>query len=128
MSSNTTDALAPKCSVLMAAYNAERFVGEAVESILKQTFTDYEFIIVNDGSTDNTLNVLQEYAAHDKRIALVSRANRGIGATRNELLRMARGEYIATMDADDVAIETRLALQVAFLDAHAEVVLYLIHI
>jgi glycosyltransferase involved in cell wall biosynthesis len=118
----TGDVPAPKCSVLMGVYNAERFVGQAVESILTQTFADFEFIIINDGSTDRSLDVLRSFENQDKRIVLITRENRGIGATRNELLHKARGAYVATMDADDVSIGNRLELQVAFLDSHLDVV------
>ena len=98
-------------SVLMPVYNTERYVGEAVESILNQTFTDFEFIIVDDGSTDGSLKVLREYADKDPRIRLISRENRGLGETRNELLREARGELVAWADADDVSHPHRLETQ-----------------
>ena len=108
----------PVISVLMPAYNTERYVAEAVESILGQTFTEFEFIIVDDGSTDGSLAVLRRYAAQDSRIRLVSRPNTGIVGALNEGLSLAQGELIARMDGDDVSLPKRLELQVAYLDDH----------
>ena len=109
-------------SVLMPAYNAGRHVAEAVESILAQTLGDFEFIIIDDGSKDRTLKILRDFEARDPRIRLVSRPNLGLVRTLNEGVRMARGKFVARMDADDVALPERFALQVAFLEAHPEVV------
>jgi glycosyltransferase involved in cell wall biosynthesis len=112
----------PLISVLMPAYNAERYVAEAVRSILDQSFGDFEFVIIDDGSTDRTRAILERFAARDGRIRLVSRPNRGLVATLNEGLGLARGELIARMDADDVALPDRFEHQVAFLREHPEVV------
>ncbi len=106
----------------MSVYNSERYVAQAVESILNQTYRDFEFVIIDDGSTDRTPMLLDAYAARDPRIHLLHRENRGIPKTRNELLTLARGELIAVMDADDVALPDRLAAQVAFLQDHPAVV------
>ena len=92
----------------MPVYNAERYVAEAVESILAQTFNDFEFLIVDDGSTDRSLEILQSYASKDPRIRLRSRPNTGIVIALNEMLAVARGEFIARMDADDIAFESDL--------------------
>src|SRR3954451_22942772 len=81
----------PTISVLMPAYNAGRYVAEAVESILGQTFADFEFLIVDDGSTDGTPAILRRYRAEDPRIRLVSRPNTGLGRALNEALGVARG-------------------------------------
>ncbi|WP_231833833.1 glycosyltransferase family 2 protein [Thermosynechococcus vestitus] len=105
----------PLLSVLMPVFNAEAYVGEAIESILGQSFRDFEFIIIDDGSTDNSLSVLKRYAAQDARIRLISRENRGLVATLNEGIALARGEWIARMDADDVALAHRLVSQLTFL-------------
>jgi glycosyltransferase involved in cell wall biosynthesis len=112
----------PKASVVMSVYNGERYLREAVESILNQTFTDFEFIIIDDGSTDNTTEILEEYATQDKRIRLI-RNTRNLGLTRslNKGLRIACGEYLARQDADDISLQERLALQVRFLDEHPDV-------
>lgn len=114
--------MAPKVSVLMSVYNGERFLHEAVDSILNQTFTDLEFIIVDDGSTDNTWQILQEYAADEPRLLLMrNESNLGLAGSLNRGLSLARGEYIARMDADDVSLPERLAAQVAFLDESPDV-------
>ena len=107
--------MTPTVSVMMAAYNAERYVEEAVVSILGQTFADFELLILDDGSTDGTLGLLERLAASDGRIRVSSRPNAGIVATRNELFRMARGEFVAVLDSDDVAMPRRLELEVDYL-------------
>jgi glycosyltransferase involved in cell wall biosynthesis len=112
----------PAVSVLMPVYNAEPYLAEAVESILGQSFADFEFLIVDDGSTDRSRAILERYAARDGRIRLISRPNTGYTKALNELLTMARGELLARMDADDVALPQRLARQVAYLRAHSDVV------
>ncbi|MFQ5591065.1 MAG: glycosyltransferase family 2 protein [Phycisphaerae bacterium] len=105
----------PVISVHMPVYNAERYLAEAVESILAQTFPDFEFIIIDDGSTDGSPEILRRYADEDQRIRLVSRSNAGVAEARNEALRLARGEYFAVMDADDISLPQRFAEQVAYL-------------
>jgi glycosyltransferase involved in cell wall biosynthesis len=112
----------PTVSVLMPVYNAARYLAEAVESILGQTFADFEFLIIDDGSTDRSRATLERYAAHDRRIRLASRPNTGYTVALNELLGLARGELLARMDGDDVALPTRLARQVDYLRAHPDVV------
>jgi glycosyltransferase involved in cell wall biosynthesis len=112
----------PTVSVLMPVYNAEPYLAEAVESILGQTFADFELLIVNDGSTDRSVAILERYAARDGRIRLTSRPNTGYAAALNELLHLADAEFVARMDADDVALPQRLARQVDFLRTHPEVV------
>jgi glycosyltransferase involved in cell wall biosynthesis len=112
----------PAVSVCMPVYNTERYVAEAVESTLGQTFGDFEFIIIDDGSTDGSGEVLARYAAQDGRIRLFRRENRGIVASRNEGLGLATGEMIAVIDSDDVALPDRLAIQVGYLRAHPECV------
>lgn len=112
----------PVVSVVMSIYNGERFLREAVESILSQSFTNFEFIIVDDGSTDHTWQVLTGYAARDARIVL-ARNEGNIGLTRslNRGLALARGEYIARQDADDFSLPERLSSQIKFLEEHPEV-------
>jgi glycosyltransferase involved in cell wall biosynthesis len=112
----------PTVSVMMPVYNARPYVARAVESILAQGFTDFEFLILDDGSTDGSLAILEELASRDPRIRLVSRPNQGVGASRNEILSMARGEFVAVMDADDVAKPDRFTSQLEFLRDHPEVV------
>lgn len=113
---------APKVTVLMAVYNGERFLSEAVESILAQTFRDFEFLIINDGSTDRTRYILASY--NDPRIRIVdNEQNIGLTKSLNRGLALARGEYIARQDADDRSHSSRLEKQVSFMDEHPNVVL-----
>lgn len=112
----------PRVSVHMPVYNAGRFLEPAVESIRAQTFTDFEFIIIDDGSTDSSGALLERIAADDRRIRLLRRENWGITRTRNQALALAVGEFFAVMDADDVALPERFARQVAYFDRHPECV------
>lgn len=111
----------PKISVVMSVYNGERYLGEAVESIFNQTFSDFEFIIINDGSTDRTPEILTEI--DDPRAKVINQPNRGLTASLNRAIRLAKGEYIARMDADDISEPTRLERQVEVLDRDPDVVL-----
>ncbi|MFM7428014.1 MAG: glycosyltransferase family 2 protein [Elainella sp.] len=114
--------MAPLVSVLLPVYNGEPYLAEAVESILHQSFSDFELLIIDDGSQDRSGQILQAYAQRDTRIRLIRRANRGLIATLNEMLDLAQGEFLARMDADDIATPDRLALQVQFLQQHPQVV------
>jgi glycosyltransferase involved in cell wall biosynthesis len=107
----------------MPVYNAEKYLREAVESILNQTFTDFEFLIIDDGSTDGSLAILQHYADRDARIRVFGRSNLGIPRTLNELAERSRGEYIARMDADDISLPERLSRQMEYLHNHPDCVL-----
>jgi glycosyltransferase involved in cell wall biosynthesis len=107
----------------MPVYNAEKYVAEAVESILAQTFRDFEFHIVDDGSTDNSLAILKEYAARDSRIHLVSRPNTGYLIALNEMMARSEGEWIARMDSDDIALPERFEEQMRYLAEHPDCVL-----
>ncbi|MFN4023904.1 MAG: glycosyltransferase family 2 protein [Hyphomonas sp.] len=103
----------PLVSVLLPAYNAGAHIDAAIASIRAQSFGDFELIVVDDGSADDTLARIQAHAAEDARIRVVSRENRGLIATLNEAIGLARGDLIARMDADDIAYPERLARQVA---------------
>jgi glycosyltransferase involved in cell wall biosynthesis len=112
----------PKVTVLMPAYNAARYIGEAIDSVLRQSFTDFELLIINDGSTDHTTKVIS--TRNDPRIRLVNYfANQGIAVALNTGLSKASGRYIARFDADDICLPERLQEQVAFLDNHPDYVL-----
>lgn len=112
----------PRVSVVIPTYNAEAYVEEAARSILQQTFTDFELIMIDDGSTDSTWAILERLAAQDARIVLQrNSANLGISRTRNLGTDLARGEYIAIMDHDDISLRDRLEKQVAYLDGHPDV-------
>ena len=113
---------APTVSVVMTVFNTERYVGEAVDSVLSQTFGDFEFIIIDDGSTDGSTSILNEYAKRDGRIRLTSRPNTGIVAAANEGIGLARGRYLARMDSDDVCLPHRFQAQVDYLNTHPECV------
>jgi glycosyltransferase involved in cell wall biosynthesis len=111
-----------KISVIMSVYNGEKYLKEAIESILSQTFTDFEFIIVDDGSTDSSLAIIKSY--NDERIKIINNeGNIGLTKSLNKALNEARGEYIARQDADDISLPNRFEEQLKFLEKHSEVVL-----
>lgn len=113
------DTKLPKVSVIMPVYNGDKYIKEAIDSILAQTFTDFELIIINDGSTDQSVRIIESYT--DARIKLVQNdKNMGLSITRNKGLRLAQGEYIANLDCDDVTYPTRLEKQVDFLDRNTD--------
>lgn len=111
----------PIVSVVMPAFNAAEFLDEAVCSILDQTFRDFEFIIVDDGSTDNTASILRKYAKADSRVRVFPQANEGMIPALNRGCRLARGRYIARMDADDISLPHRFEKQVHYLEINSEV-------
>lgn len=112
----------PRVSVLMPAYNSEKYIAEAIESILSQTFTDFEFIIINDGSTDDTAKIVRKYARRDPRIKFIdNKRNQGLIAVLNQGLDLCTGEYIARMDSDDISRPERFKLQVDYMDTHPNV-------
>ena len=98
----------------MPAYNAEKYIGESIKSILNQTFIDFEFIIINDGSRDRTKEIILSYS-NDRIVYLENEINSGIVVTLNKGLEYATGEYIARMDADDIAVAERLEKQIEFM-------------
>lgn len=109
----------PKVSVIMSVYNDEHCVRSAINSIINQTFEDFEFIIVDDGSTDSTIEIIRQYT--DERIRVISN-ERNIGLTNslNKALKNAKGKYIARMDSDDISLPERFEQQVKFLDEHED--------
>jgi hypothetical protein len=111
----------PVVSVVMSVFNGQVYLSEAIESILGQTFGDFEFVIVDDGSKDGTAEILAGYAGRDRRVRVVRHENKGRAASLNVGISMASGRYIARMDADDVAMPSRLQEQVDFLGLHPEV-------
>jgi glycosyltransferase involved in cell wall biosynthesis len=107
----------PYVTVLMPVYNSEMYLKEAIDSILNQTFRDFEFIVINDGSTDSTSDIIKSYS--DPRIIyLQNEKNCGVAKSLNMGLRIARGKYIVRMDADDISLPDRLEKQVSFMDAN----------
>lgn len=112
----------PKVSVIMPVYNAERYLREAVESILNQTYRDFELLLFDDGSTDNSKDIINLLATRDDRIVVFSRGNKGLVATLNEMIKSSKGEFIARMDADDISLPKRLELQTSFLEKNIDIV------
>jgi hypothetical protein len=108
----------PSISVTMSVYNGERFLAGAIESVLDQTFGDFEFLILDDGSRDATHAIALHYAARDPRIRVIARENRGLVVSLNELLAAARAPLIARMDADDICMPERFERQIAYMAAH----------
>lgn len=110
----------PEITVLMSVYNGERFLREAIESILNQTYREFEFLIINDGSTDSSREIILSY--NDPRIRLIdNEPNIGLTRSLNKGLRLAKGEYIARMDADDISIQERLEKQFKFMEKRLDV-------
>lgn len=114
-------ATAPALSVIMSVYNNAAHLYPCVQSILQQHFDDFEFLIVDDGSTDGSTEILRELAATDSRIRLIIRENKGLVASLNELLEAARAPLLARMDSDDIAMPERFAKQIAYLSAHPHI-------
>lgn len=108
----------PIVSVVIPIFNRQRYVGAAIESVLNQTFNDFELILVDDGSTDRSLRVCERYADRDERIRIIRQPNLGCYVARNAALRKSDGRYTAIIDSDDTCAPDRLERQVAFLDAH----------
>jgi glycosyltransferase involved in cell wall biosynthesis len=115
-------ATSPTVSVLMPVYNGARYLAEAVESILAQTYRDFEFVIVDDGSTDRSPTMLDEYARRDSRVRIVRRGNTGIVGALNDAIADSKAPLIARMDADDVSLPDRLEKQVGYMREHEECV------
>jgi len=104
-----------KVSVLMAVYNGGQCLRSSIDSILNQTFTDFEFIIINDGSTDRSLEIINEYREKDERIILLNQVNTGLTKALNSGARFAKGRFIARQDADDISLPDRLEQQVSYM-------------
>jgi len=111
-----------KLSIIMAVYNNASTLQQAINSILKQTFKDFQFIIVNDASTDNSEQILNQLAQKDKRIKLINnRAQLGLTKSLNKALKSVKTKYIARMDGDDIALPKRFEKQVDYLDKHSQI-------
>ena len=111
----------PKVTVLMSVYNSQKYLKPAIESVLSQSFKDFEFLIIDDGSRDKSKAIIEQYAKKDPRIRLVSRPNKGLVVSLNEGLSKAEGEYIARMDSDDISDKSRLEKEVSCLDANPSI-------
>ena len=104
---------APLVSVILPVYNCEKYIKQSIQSILSQTYKNLELIVINDGSTDGTLNTIR--SLNDERIVLISQRNMGLPSALNEGLKIARGEFIARQDADDVSLSERIEYELKFL-------------
>tara|TARA_Y100000758_G_C15715118_1_gene298713 strand:+ start:62 stop:490 length:429 start_codon:yes stop_codon:yes gene_type:complete len=111
----------PRVSVVTSVYNGEAYVEECIDSILNQTFQDFEYIILNNGSTDRTAEILNHYT--DSRIHIIHQENLGISRSLNKGINLSKSELIARLDADDYALPQRLEKQIAFMEQHPKVVL-----
>lgn len=119
---NQSPSISPLVSVVMPAFNAEQYIQESIQSILSQSFSNLELIIIDDASTDNTVLVVSKMALNDSRIRLhQNQVNLGIAGNRNKGLSFATGKYLAWQDADDISESYRLGLQVHFMEKHPEV-------
>ncbi len=108
-------------SVVMPAYNAERFISQTLETVLHQTYSNIEILVANDGSTDRTLAILKEYQQKDPRIVIDNHENMGISKSINRLMKLVKGEIVVRIDADDLMMPTRVEKQVRYLQEHPEV-------
>jgi len=114
--------MSPAISVLMPVWNCGKYLSAAIKSITRQTFKDFELVILDDGSTDHSLEVVRDFASRDSRIRFHNRANTGIVGALNDALAMSRGEFVARMDGDDICDATRLETQIALMRANPELV------
>lgn len=114
--------MTPAISVIMAVHNSQAYLAPAIESILGQSFPEFEFIIINDGSTDQSKSILEEFGSSDSRIRIIEQPNRGLTTSLNSAIGLARAGLIARMDADDIAHPTRFEKQFRFLNQHPEII------
>jgi glycosyltransferase involved in cell wall biosynthesis len=108
-------------SVIIAVYNGQEYLSSTIESVLHQTYEHFELIIVDDGSTDNSLTILTEYKSQDSRIKLITQSNQGVSAARNTAIQESKGEWIFLMDQDDIAMSNRLERQLKFIKENPDV-------
>ena len=120
---NKNELITPVVSVLMSCYNGEKWIGDAIESVLHQTFRDFEFIIVDDGSRDKSLEIMNSYSAKDSRIRIIEKENTGLPDSLNVGIQAAKGDWIARIDTDDLCEPQRLKKQFDFAASDPELVL-----
>jgi len=120
---NTQNTSVPRVSIVLPVHNGARYLGLAIDSLLAQTLGDFELLLLDDGSSDDSLAIARTYAARDPRVQVHALTHRGLSAILNDGLRLARAPLIARMDSDDIAWPERLARQVSFLDAHPHIAL-----
>src|ERR1700728_2879314 len=112
----------PPLSVVMPMHNARKYVAQTVRSVLAQRFSDFEFLIIDDGSTDGSSAEAGQAGAGDKRVKIFSQSNAGVSAAANRGTELARGEFLARVDADDICLPDRFEKQIAFLREHPDYV------
>lgn len=116
--------MCPRVSVIMSVYNSEKYLEDSIKSILNQSFKDFEFIIVNDCSNDNSLKIINKYKENDVRIKLINNSKKiNLANSLNKCLKVAKGKYIARMDADDISIKNRLEIQYNFMEENEDIFL-----
>ncbi len=111
--------LYPEVSVVMSAFNSEEFISESINSILNQDFKDFEFIIINDGSSDKTLSIINKYQKIDNRIKVINQKNFGLTKSLNNAVSIAKSNFIARIDADDISLPSRLSTQLKYLKSNS---------
>ena len=112
----------PSISIIMSVYNGEQFLNESIKSILNQTYTDFEFIITNDCSTDNSKDIIQEFAKKDSRIKFIdNKKNLGLAQSLNNMIKISKAKYIARMDADDIALQNRFEKQMKIIQNNPDI-------
>jgi glycosyltransferase involved in cell wall biosynthesis len=111
----------PQVSVVMSVYNGEKHLRESIDSILNQSHKDFEFIIINDGSSDGSLEILLEYQTNDPRITVINQDNVGLTRSLNRAIELSKSEYIARQDADDISLPARLEKQFNYMENHPQV-------
>lgn len=119
---NETKFINPEISVIMSCFNSEKWLNSSIPSVLNQTFPDFEFIIVNDGSIDDTSKIIHEFSEIDSRIIIIDKENTGVADSRNKGINIARGKWIAIIDADDLCNKNRLELQLKLSKKNPEIV------
>lgn len=115
--------MSPKISVIMPCFNSANFISESIESILKQTFSDFELILIDDGSTDESLEIIRQYQQVDSRVVVVEKENTGPADSRNRGVFESKGEWIAILDSDDIAHHTRLEKQYKYVSQRQDIVM-----
>lgn len=111
----------PKISVIMSVFNGSKFLDASIQSVLDQTFKEFEFIIIDDGSTDDSLKIIRSFESIDSRIKVISKSNEGLAKSLNIAIGIARGDYIARMDADDISYKNRFKTQYEFMQENKSV-------
>lgn len=114
----------PLISVIMSVYNCEKYISQSIESILNQSYSNFEFIIINDGSTDNSLEIIKKYQHKNSQITLIDQRNIGLTKSLNKGIHIAKGDYIARMDADDISLSDRFMNFINYYKTNQNLMIY----